>query len=306
MSAPYPTNPSPSPAPGAGPDTPDAGPEGGHLEQGLIASYAQGVLPLERCAPVEWHLDRCAVCRTALGAVTPPEATEAGWQRLSFAVDVPSQSLAERAIVSLGAPEHLARLAMATPVLRRSWIGASLVTLLFTVIAARLSPGASAVLLLMVAPLIPAAGVAVSYGPAFDPMHELGLVMPTQALRLILFRSTTVLIASTAVSALVTLALPEQGAAVFGWLTPSLAVTSLTLALSAFFDPLVAARATGAGWLVVSALAMGDGVRHSVLLTVPGQAVAACLALACAVFIAAQRHRFEHAVRGRRPNGLAL
>lgn len=311
MSASYPTNPppypppSPYPAPGAGPDTP-AGPEGVHLEPGLVASYVQGVLPVERRVPVERHLDRCAGCRAALAAATPPDTTEAGWQRLSFAVDVPSQSLAERVIVRLGVPEHLARLAMATPVLRRSWIGASLVTLLFTVVAARLSPSASAVLLLMVAPLIPAAGVAVSYGPAFDPMYELGLVMPTQALRLVLYRSTTVLLASTAVSALVTLALPEQGAAVFGWLAPSLAVTSLTLALSAFFDPLVAARATGVGWFVVSVLAAEDGVRHSALLTVPGQTVIAFLALACAVFIAAQRHRFEHAVRGRRPDRPAL
>lgn len=298
MSDPYPTA-------GAGPDMP-AGPRGDHLERGLITSYAQGSLPVERCGPVERHLDRCTVCRAVLAAQTPPEATEAGWQGLSFALDVPSQSLPERVVVRLGVPEHMARLAMATPVLRRSWVGASLVTLLFTVIAARLSPGASAVLLLMVAPLIPAAGVAVSYGPASDPMYELGLVMPTQALRLILFRSTTVLIASTAVSALVTLALPEQGAAVFGWLAPSLAVTSLTLALSAFFDPLVAVWATGVGWLVVSFLAAGDGVRHSALLTVAGQTVVAFLALVCAVFIAAQRHRFEHAVRGRRPDRPAL
>ncbi|MGW1180794.1 anti-sigma factor family protein [Streptomyces drozdowiczii] len=304
MSTPSPGLPS-APAPGAAPVT-VTGPEGVHLEQGLVASYAQGSLPAERRASVERHLDRCAVCREALGTATPAEVTEAGWQQLSLAVDAPSRSLAERAVTSLGVPEHVARLAMATPVMRRSWIGASLVTLLFTVIAARLSPGASAVLLLMVAPLIPAAGVAVSYGPAFDPMHELGLVMPTQALRLILFRSTTVLIASTAVSALVTLALPEQGAAVFGWLAPSLAVTSLTLALSAFFDPLVAAQVTGAGWLVVSVLAAGDGVRHSALLTVPGQAAVASLALVCAVFIAAQRHRFEHAVRGRRPGRPAL
>lgn len=281
------------------------GPQDAHPEQGLITAYAQGSLSPDRFVSVDHHLARCAACRGALAQGGARDVTEAGWQRLTDALDVPSRSLAERFLLRLGVPDHMARLAVATPALRRSWLIASLVTLLFTVVAARLSPGASANLLLIVAPLIPSAGVAVSYGPAFDPMYELGLVMPTHSLRLILFRSTTVLIASTALSALVTLALPVQGLVVFGWLVPSLAVTSLTLALSAFFDPLVVAQATGAGWLAVSLLAGESGVSHSALLTFPGQAVVAALALTGAAFIAVQRHRFEHVVGGRRSDHLA-
>jgi hypothetical protein len=240
---------------------------GPHPDGGLIASYAQGVLPFDQVGPVEGHLDRCADCRGELAGDGEPGVTEVGWQRLSDLLDVPSRSLPERLVLRLGVPEHMARLALATPVLRRSWLVASLVT--------------------------------------FDPMYELGLVMPIHGLRLILFRSTTVLIASTALSALFTLAVPARSLVVFGWLAPSLAVTALTLALSAFLDPLVAAKVTGAGWLAAAAVAGEGGVSHSALLTFPGQVTVAALALLAAVFVAAQRHRFEQAVRARRPGHVA-
>lgn len=274
-----------------------AGDDSAHLQENQITAYAQGSLPAACFMVVERHLDRCADCRGLLSRGLPQDWAEARWQRLSGELDSPSRSLAERILLRLGVPDHMARLAMATPVLRRSWLVASVVTLLFTVVAARLSPGASATLLLLAAPLIPSAGVALSYGPAFDPMYELSLVMPTHSLRLILFRSITVLLASTALSALMTLALPVQGLVVFGWLAPSLAVTCLTLALSAFLDPTVAAWAVGAGWLVAALLAGQGSATGSLLLTVPGQGVVALLALTAAGFIAAQRHRFEQGSR---------
>lgn len=280
--------------------------QGAHIEQSLIISYAQGSLEPERFVPVERHLDRCATCRGELARGVDSQAVQAGWERLSVSLDVSSRSLPERVLLWLGVPEHMARLAMATPLLRRSWLVASLVTLLFTVVAARLSPGASATMMLIAAPLIPSAGVALSYGPSFDPMYELGLVMPTSALRLILLRSTTVLIASTALSALVALALPGQGLGAFGWLAPSLALTFLTLALSAFLDPLAGAEVTGAGWLAAVFVAGRGGTSHSALLTLPGQCAVAALALLGAAFIAAQRHRFQQALRVRRPNQMTV
>ncbi|MBD0671948.1 hypothetical protein BU198_14855 [Streptomyces sp. CBMA156] len=270
---------------------------GPHVAGPLLAAYARGALPVERLPEVEHHLDGCAPCRAGLASEVPQAHTEARWQLLSEVLDEPARSPAERLLLRIGVPEHLARLALATPVLRRSWLIASVVTLLFAAVAARLSPGVSATALLVVAPLIPVAGVAMSYGPAFDPMYEFGLVMPLNSLRLVLLRSAVVLAAGTILSALVTLVLPTQGLAVFGWLAPSVAVTSLTLALSAYVDPTVAARTTGAGWIAAAAIAGRGGTTSSFLLTGPGQGTVVFLALAAAGFIVLNRRRFSQEPR---------
>ncbi|MFJ8044091.1 zf-HC2 domain-containing protein [Kitasatospora sp. NPDC096147] len=274
-----------------------AGHPEGHLAVALLADYSRGAVPAGRLPELERHLDGCASCRDALAAEVSPQHTEARWQVLSEALDEPARSRAERLLLRLGVPDHWARLALATPVLRRSWLIASVVTLLFAVVAARLSPDVSATALLLAAPLIPVAGVAMSYGPAFDPMYELGLVMPLNSLRLVLLRSALVLTTSTVLSTLMTLVLPGQGLALFGWLAPSVAVTSLTLALSAHLDPTVAARAVGAGWIAVVAIAAQGRTAGSFLLTGTGQGGVALLALASAGLITFHRHRFSQAPR---------
>ncbi|MEV0533081.1 zf-HC2 domain-containing protein [Kitasatospora sp. NPDC050463] len=273
------------------------GNEEAHPAGALVEAYARGALPVPQVAGVERHLDRCAGCRAVLAGRPADGRTERAWTRLAEIIDAPRRSPAERALLRLGVPEHMARLAMATPPLRRSWLIASVVTLFFTVVAARLAPDASGPILLTAAPLIPLAGVALSYGPVFDPMYELGLVMPMQSLRLILYRSATVLVASSTLSSLVILALPRQGLAMFGWLAPALAVTLLALALSAHLDAATAARATGVCWLAVALFTGRHGGGRSLLLTSPGQLALLVLAVAAAAYIAVQRHRFEQASR---------
>ncbi|MFF2657612.1 anti-sigma factor family protein [Kitasatospora sp. NPDC058032] len=268
-----------------------------HPAAALIGAYGLGTLSTPRVPEVERHLDRCADCRRLLAVGPRSVRVERGWSRLAEAIDVPERGPAERMLLRLGVPEHVARLAMATPLLRRSWLIASAVTLLFTVVAARLAPDSSGPILLTTAPLIPLAGVALSYGPALDPMYELGLVMPMHSLRLILYRSATVLVAAGALSSLVTLALPRQGIAMFGWLVPALAVTLAALALSAHLDAATAARVTGLCWAVVALSTSRHGGGRSALLTTAGQAVLLALAVAAAAYIAVQRDRFERASR---------
>ncbi|MFC8718706.1 zf-HC2 domain-containing protein [Kitasatospora sp. NPDC057198] len=277
-----------------------------HPDPGLLTAYARAGLPAGLTAgrrdAVERHLDGCAHCRDALAGALPADEADTRWRRLSAALDraldEPSRSPAERLLLRLGVPEYLARLAAATPVLRRSWLLASAVTLLFAALAARLSPGVSATALLLVAPLVPVAGVALSYGPAFDPLYEFALVAPLGALRLVLYRTAVVLLVGTLLAVPVALAAPARGLALFGWLLPSLAVTALTLALAARLGPARAARTAGVGWLAVVALAARGGAAGSLLLTGPGQGAALLAALLGAGLVAAGRHRFGQLPRG--------
>ncbi len=56
-------------------------------------------------------------------------------------------------------------------------------------------------LFLMVAAMLPVAGVAVAFGPGIDPTHEIALAAPMRADRLLLMRAAAVLAASIVITA---------------------------------------------------------------------------------------------------------
>ncbi|MFE0386236.1 zf-HC2 domain-containing protein [Streptomyces bungoensis] len=110
-------------------------------------------------------------------------------------------------------------------------------------------PGARA-LLLAVAPVVPVAGVALSYGPHADPLHEITAATPAGGLRLALIRTAAVLAVSLPLLTLTGLLLPASGApAAAAWLLPGLALTLGTLALASFVGCRAAAGITAGGWL---------------------------------------------------------
>src|SRR5439155_1248129 len=82
-----------------------------------------------------------------------------------------------------GVPDHLARLLAATPSLRVSWFGATVVALGFSILAAygKQDP----LMFLIVAPILPLAGVAAAFGPHVDPAYEVGLSCPVRTSRLL-------------------------------------------------------------------------------------------------------------------------
>ncbi|MEU5586837.1 zf-HC2 domain-containing protein [Streptomyces chrestomyceticus] len=149
-------------------------------------------------------------------------------------------------------PHRLVRMLWsAGPALRGSWLIALLVVCAG---AAVLGYGAGFAgarpLLLALAPVLPVAGVAFSYGPRADPMYEIGAASPSGGLRLLLTRSAAVLGVSlpllTAVSALLpgTPGLPAAPA----WLLPGLALTLGALALGSYVRCRTAAGVVAAGW----------------------------------------------------------
>ena len=165
-----------------------------HVAEDDLRAYVRG----ELAPPVLWsadtHLAACAPCRAALAEAGDPVALDAGWERLDAELDAPRPGLRESRLVRIGVAAHPARLLTAAPVLRRSSLLAIAAVLLMTVAAASTAQsGSSPTLFLALAPLLPLAGVALSYGPALDPTYEMAVVSPLHGFRLLMIRTVAVL-----------------------------------------------------------------------------------------------------------------
>ena len=228
-----------------------------HVPDEDLRRYCAG-----RCAPpllwsIESHLGACPGCRARLTTAAldaEPALLDDGWAGLDAALDAPVPGPIERLLGWAGVPGHTARLLAATPALRLSWIGAVALTLALT---AALANAAAPVVFLAAAPLLPLLGVAVSFGPGIDPTHEMALVAPISALRLLLLRVLAVVAVNAALCGLACLALPDRDLSAAGWFLPSLALTVLALLLGTRLGIVPAAAAVGAGWALVLAIAAG-------------------------------------------------
>lgn len=285
----------------SGPD-PTSG-EARHPSAAELRAYARRGQASPGLPATEAHLDDCPDCRRALADAFSPARLDAIWERVDLAVDEPRRGLLERGLVGLRVAEHDARLITATPALRRTWVLGAVAVLLLAVLAARLlTPAAAPLTLLAVAPILPAVGMALSWGPRFDPAHEIALVTPTSGFRIAMVRTTAVLAVSTVLGTAASLALPRLGLAALGWLLPSLALTLATLVLASRSDPLRAAAGSGAAWLLALAVTTDTDTGEAWLLSVPGQATAAVGLVGAAVLLAARRSSFER-IPFRSPNG---
>ncbi len=268
-----------------------------HVPEEDLRAYARG----ELAAPALWsadaHLSACARCRGVLGEVGDPAALDAGWERLDAELDAPRVGALESLLVRLGVAGHTARLLAAAPVLRRSWLVAVVAVLLLSVGAVRLAQGGeSPTLFLALAPLLPLAGVALSYGPALDPTYEMAVVAPVHGFRLLMIRTVAVLGVVLALNGLATLALPEYGLRALAWLLPALALTATGLALTPRLGPVLAPSLVGGAW--VGLLVLADVLRagaHAPLapFTAAGQGVAAAVAALAAGLLFLLRDRFD-------------
>ena len=138
-------------------------------------------------------------------------------------------------LVRLGVPEHLARLLGATPALRASWLlGCALVLAFAAWAATRRADGL--VVFLMLAPLLPVAGVAAAFGPDVDPSYEIGLAAPMRSFGLLLLRALAVLVTTTVMAGIAALALPGLQPSAAAWLLPSLGLTLASIALGEAFE----------------------------------------------------------------------
>jgi hypothetical protein len=267
-----------------------------HVPQEDLRAYAQGELAPPMLWSADTHLAACARCREALAAVSDPLALDAGWERLDAELDVPRPGLVESLLVRIGVADHTARLLAATPVLRASWLGAVVAVLMMTVVAAySMRVATSPSLFLALAPLLPLAGVALSYGPALDPTYEMAVVSPTHGFRLLMIRTVAVLTVGLGLNGLATLALPSYGLRALAWLLPALALTGTGLALTPRLGPVLAPCLVGGAWvaLLVAAQATAEGHGTLAPFTAAGQGVAAAVAALATGLLYLVRDRFD-------------
>ncbi|WTC57378.1 zf-HC2 domain-containing protein [Streptomyces cellulosae] len=264
-----------------------------HVPEDDLRAYARGGLEAPALWSADTHLTACAHCRSVLAGLGDPVALDAGWERLDAELDAPRPGLLESLLLRLGVRDHTARLLAATPALRRSWLGAVSAVLLLTV---AVTAGRRPTLFLALAPLLPLAGVALSYGPRMDPTYEMAVVAPMHGFRLLMIRTVAALTAGLGLNGLATLALPGYGLLALSWLLPALALTATALALSARLGPVLAPALTGGGWaaLLVTADAVRSGTHETLApFTAAGQGVSAAVAVLAAGLLVLLRDRFD-------------
>ncbi|WP_328583505.1 zf-HC2 domain-containing protein [Streptomyces sp. NBC_00370] len=239
-----------------------------HVTDQLAELYAAGAAREPDAWSLEKHVEACGPCAVRVSAAVRAGAAGpvlAGVRAAVLAaVPAPAPTSRPRRI---GAAGRL--LWAAGPALRGAW---AVALVLVAAGAVALAYGAGYAggrpVLLALAPVLPLAGVAVSYGPYADPMHEITASTPGGGLRLLLTRSVAVLAASLPLLTLAGALLPAYagvpGAA--AWLLPGLTLTLAALALGSYTGCRTATAVIGGGWLlaVLAAPAVqpraGDGL----------------------------------------------
>jgi Putative zinc-finger len=265
----------------SGPSVPAAGSPGWHADDELLARYVRGAAGPAAGASIEQHLTHCAGCRGRIATHVAAPALEAVWMRIREQAQAPARGPVERLLRRLGVPEPEAMLVAAAPSLRTSWLSGLAVTLAFTCLAATYSGVRGLAVFLLVAPLVPVAGVAFVYGPDADASYEMGAATPYSAARLLLLRTAAVLATSLPLTLAGAALLPALSWTAVAWLIPALAFTAVTLAGATFTRPGVVGTCLGVGWLAAVGAAALDRDPAAVLGPGPlaGYAVAGVVAM---------------------------
>ena len=273
-----------------------------HIDEQLLIGYCELSVTAAAAAAIEAHLMSCAVCRAELADVSRFAQDglvneQSVWDGVLERVDRPTRSITERLLGVLRVRPDMAKLLATTPALRLAWLAAVVFVATFAVAAARVE-GDGPWLLLVIAPLLPVAGVATAYGPALDPTYEIGVAAPVSGLRLALLRTLAVIATTMPLLAVAALVAPGGGWAVFGWVLPSFALVAITLALSTVTSPERAGGIAGVGWLVALVVLIdrdraGDFVDKSLIFSSPGQTIVAVVAATAVAIVATRQTCFD-------------
>ncbi|MET8361587.1 zf-HC2 domain-containing protein [Micromonospora sp. NPDC005171] len=242
---------------------------GFHVDVDVLAAYAEDRLADVDAWSVEAHLDRCSACRMG---VTPDASVALMIEAVAVALDnrLPAQGQVRPAT----GWRRVRVLVAAGPAARAAWLLSVAVT---GVLTAGLAVSPTVVppwLLLLIAPALPVAGTALSYGPRTDPLHD--VIAGTQGgLRIVLWRTLAVLAVAAPVAVLAG-AVTDIGTPVL-WLLPCVALTALTLALGSLIEPAYAAPVVAGAWVGQPASPIQDRIRNQVKDPPPGLSVQGCM-----------------------------
>ncbi len=271
-----------------------------HPPVDTLTAYVSGAVPVSQVWSIEAHVTGCDGCRQTVGTLfDDPDRLAVAWGAVVDRVDTPKPRVFERFLVLVGVPEYLARLLGATPSLTVPWLLAVVAVLGFGLSMAWASAGgtpmeaqAGLLVFLVLAPLVPLAGVAVVFGPVVDPAHEIAVASPFHGFRLLLVRTVAVVTASFVVALPLALLLPDAGWMAVAWILPGLALASVALAASTFVEPLAAVAASSVVWLVGVA-AVEAGPRALVAFSWTGQLVFVVMLVIAVAVLLVRRESFE-------------
>ncbi|WP_405684590.1 zf-HC2 domain-containing protein [Streptomyces sp. NBC_00057] len=304
-----------------------------HVGGELADRYAAGSVAETDAWSLEKHVETCGGCAarvsaavrarqeaaalldgvragvlTAVAAERTPESRPVRSNRVRFLTSATGAVLNGRVRLPGSATRTGRLLWAAGPALRGAWL---LALVLVAVGALALAYGAglgaaTRPLLLVIAPVLPLAGVVVSYGRHTDPMHEITAATPSGGLRLLLTRTTAVLGVSIPALTLAGAALPPSaaGPGPAAWLLPGLAMTLAALALGSYVGCRTGASSVAAAWaaavllpaFAASSPEIGEPAAEAAKYFAgpAAQGGWAAGALVCAVLLAARRRSFDH------------
>ncbi len=261
-----------------------------HVDRSSVQSYEDRNLDRVAAASLEAHVTDCDECRQLVEV--DRDWLENSWMGVVERVEPDQPGLVERGLAAVGVPPYVARIVAVSPALRLSFILAVVLVMGFAAIAAASNPSRDTYrVFLVVAPLLPVAGVAFAYGRLVDPVHELILAAPIDSLRLLLLRTATVLTVSVGVGLVAWPLVPAPSTlGMWAWLIPALALTLITLALSSRFEVWLAGAMVASGWVVAMLVAITEGYET---FGANAQGVYAALAVVAAGAMVARRDRYD-------------
>lgn len=229
-----------------------------HLEEETVRCYESGVLDRVHAASVEAHLTSCSVCRRLVAV--DGEWLDRSWSEIADRVEPGRSRAVERLLALVGVPNWMARLVSVSPALRMPFLLAVLLVTGFAVAASNSNPTSDAYwIFLVVAPLVPVAGVAAAYGRLADPAGEMATVTPIHTFRLLMIRAVSVLAVAISLGLISWPLVPAPASVgVSAWLLPALGLTLATLALGSRLEMWLSGALVGGGWIVAMLLA-GSG-----------------------------------------------
>ena len=229
-----------------------------HTDDGLIDRYLHGSLDLGLSASIEAHLMACDDCRENLATRVQPQVTyriDQAYADMRESVQVPRIPWTVRMLRRLGMSETTAVLIAAARSMSTAWMLATVVVLTFAALAVFTDNDAGRAAYLIIAPLIPVAGVVAAFGPSNDPLAEVTKATPFPAARLVLLRAGAVAATSVPLAVGVGIATPGTLWLAFAWLAPALAFILIVLTASTWVDPIVAGGAVAITWATAVATA---------------------------------------------------
>jgi len=275
-----------------------------HVQPESLARYLTGRAELAEAMSIEAHVVGCATCRAEIARQSEAPRLRRTWAAVIDVIDRPPRSVLERALTRIGISDGRARLLASTPSMHLPWVLATIAALAFALVAAAVSDSTRMLaVMLLIAPLAPVVGVALSYGPGVDAIHELSLSTPIDKFDLLLVRAAAVLGLASALSVGEAVGVPGAHWTIAAWLLPAAALTSVALALSTWLPTRTAAIAASGAWVVAVAIGLktvGSGLRlensvlqQLILFRPAGQLVLAVIAAVAMVVALERRDQFD-------------